>query len=235
VPQVCTVCKHAERAQIDRLLVEGSTFRYVAETYSLTPTSLHRHKKEHMPVELTKAKEAQDVADAGTLLGRVGALISRLERIATQAENDKQWLAASGSLREVGRLLRLLGELSGELGTGPTINVSVHLQRSLSVVLRAAPDEFLNFWKTILKEATQPQLNALLTADETKQALCTIPFYDSLLDEEAVNQAARDSLSDEDCAALESINAKLQHFRDDHQSVKVERTRIVLSETEMAL
>jgi hypothetical protein len=54
-----------------------------------------------LPAELTKAKKAEEVADAGTLLGRVGVLISRLERIATKAEDGKQWLAAAGALREV--------------------------------------------------------------------------------------------------------------------------------------
>jgi hypothetical protein len=114
-------------------------------------------------VELTNAKEAQKVANAGTLLARVEALIARLEGLATKAEDGKQWLAASGALREVGRCLRLLGELRGELGTATTVNIALHLERSLSVLLRASPEDLLKCWRTILKQATQPQLNALLT------------------------------------------------------------------------
>jgi hypothetical protein len=75
VPQFCKVCKHPQRAEIDRSLVEGESLRNIAKQHTMTAGSLHRHKK-HLPVELTKAKQAQEAADAGTLLGRVELLIS---------------------------------------------------------------------------------------------------------------------------------------------------------------
>jgi hypothetical protein len=116
MPQVCSVCKHPQRAEIDHLLVEQhEPLRNIAKKHGTTLASLYRHKK-HLPLALTKAKEAQEVADAGTLLARVGVLIARLEGLATKAEDGKQWPAAGGALREVGRCLRLLGELSRELG-----------------------------------------------------------------------------------------------------------------------
>jgi hypothetical protein len=86
-----------------------------------------------------------------------------------------------------------------------------------------------------LKEASEAQIHALLLAQETQDALCVNPLFDSRFNYEAVERAARESLTDEERAALESITAKLQRFRDDHQSVKVDRSRIVLNQTEMAL
>jgi hypothetical protein len=131
--------------------------------------------------------------------------------------------------------LRLLTELSGELGSGTAINVSLHLQRSLSVVLGLDPKEFTQFFGAILKKASEAQIHALLSAEETQDALCVSPLFDSRFNDDAVEQAARESLTDEERTALEGINAKLQRFRDEHQAVKAGRSRIILNQTEMAL
>jgi hypothetical protein len=141
----------------------------------------------------------------------------------------------SGRLTRSRRCLRLLAELSGELGSGTTINVSLHLQRSLNVVLGLRPDEFTQFFRNIWKEASEAQIRALLSAEETQDALCVNPLFDSRCNDEAVERAARESLRDEERAALETINAKLQRFRDGHQGVKAGRSRIVVSEVEMSL
>jgi hypothetical protein len=235
MPQVCSICKHPERAEIDRALIENKEpLRNIAEQYGTTATSLHRHKK-HLPAELTKAKRAEEIADAGTLLDRVGVLISKLERIASKAEDGKQWLAAAGALREVGRCLRLLGELSGELGSGTTVNISIQLERTLSVVLGLHPEEFTRFCGTLLKEASEAQIHALLSAEETQDALCVNPLFDSRFNDEAVERAGRASLSDEERNALDRINAKLKRFRYDHQAVKAGTSRIIFNQTEMAL
>jgi hypothetical protein len=116
-------------------------------------------------------------------------------------------LAASGALREVGRCLRLLGEISGELQTGVTLNIS--LQRSLSVVLGLRPQEFTQFWAKILKQASEAQIDAVLSAEETQDALCVSPLFDSQFNDDAVERAGRESLSDEECDAFERITAKL--------------------------
>ncbi len=114
--QPCTICRHPQRAEIDGALIESQSLRNIAKRFGTTSTSLHRHRK-HLPAELTKAKQAEEVANADTLLGRVEALISRLEGIATKAETEKQWRAASGAMREIRGCLTLLGQLSGELKT----------------------------------------------------------------------------------------------------------------------
>jgi glutamine synthetase adenylyltransferase len=130
--------------------------------------------------------------------------------------------------------MRLLAELSGEL-SGTTINVSLHLQRSLSVVLGLGPEEFTQFCGTLLKEASEAQIHALLSAEETQDALCVNPLFDSRFNDEAVEEAALKTLTEEERENLERINAKLQSFRDEHQTVKCGTHRIVVSQVEMAL
>jgi hypothetical protein len=71
MPRVCTVCAHAGREAIDAALVAEEPLRNIAERFGTSATALHRHKAEHVPAALAKAKEAEEVARADGLLAQV--------------------------------------------------------------------------------------------------------------------------------------------------------------------
>ena len=58
----CTVCDHPQRHGIDEALVSGAPYRSVAKRFELSESAVYRHKTEHLPALLLKAKEAQEVA-----------------------------------------------------------------------------------------------------------------------------------------------------------------------------
>jgi hypothetical protein len=119
----CTTCKHPRRAQIDEALVTGSeSLSELSHSYGLSPAALHRHKT-HIPEALTVAKQAREVSEATTLLERIESLIRECHGIAARAQREKQWIAATGALREVRLCLELLGKLSGELQQGSLLQV----------------------------------------------------------------------------------------------------------------
>jgi hypothetical protein len=62
-------------------------------------------------------------------LERVESLIRECHDISARAQRDKQWVAATGALREVRLCLELLGKLSGELQQGSVLQ----LQQNQSV------------------------------------------------------------------------------------------------------
>jgi len=128
MPRTCTICQHPNREKINRLLVEGEIFRKIAENFSLSITSLHRHKTEHLPGNLTKAKEAQEIAKADSLLEQVKSLQNRALNILSQAEESGDLRTALGAIREARCNLELLGKLAGELREGQVVNVLVSPQ-----------------------------------------------------------------------------------------------------------
>lgn len=66
MPRTCTVCAHPDREGIDRELVAGeSSFRNIAERFSVSAAALHRHKADHLPQALLRAQELRD--EAGSL------------------------------------------------------------------------------------------------------------------------------------------------------------------------
>ena len=123
MPRTCTVCAHDARAKIDRALVASEPLRAIADRWSVSKTSLMRHKAEHVPATLAKAQEAQEVARADDLLADVRALQARTLAILNAAEASEQHRTALSAIREARSNLELLAKLLGELDERPTVNL----------------------------------------------------------------------------------------------------------------
>ena len=125
MPRTCTVCTHADRATIDRAIVQDTAYRVIARQYGLDHDAVRRHADNHLPAMLAKAQAARDVAHADHLLREANRLYATATGImdAAQAQSDHELtLKAIGT---AGRMLGLLGELLGELNRQPQINLLV--------------------------------------------------------------------------------------------------------------
>ncbi len=124
MPRTCTVCRHPERAEIDRALVRGAAFRHIATRHQLSTGALQRHGSEHIPKLLKAAAEAE-AADADTLLAEVRTLHERTLRLLGDAEAAGDLPSALKAVHQARANLELLGKLAGELSAAPTVNVLV--------------------------------------------------------------------------------------------------------------
>ena len=60
MPRRCTVCDHPERHGIDESLVTGAPYRGVVKRFELPASAVYRHKTEHLPAQLLKAREVEE-------------------------------------------------------------------------------------------------------------------------------------------------------------------------------
>ena len=63
MPRRCAVCGHPERHSIDEALVSGGPYRSVAKRFGLSDSAVYRHKTEHLPAHLPKAKEVEELVE----------------------------------------------------------------------------------------------------------------------------------------------------------------------------
>lgn len=124
MPQVCTVCKHPDRAKIDAEIVGGTGNLTIAKRYHLSKDAVRRHGEGHLPARLAMAAEAVEVASADALLGQLERLRGDAERIKRKAERGRDFKTALAGVRELTRLVELAARLAGEL---PTANVNLVL------------------------------------------------------------------------------------------------------------
>jgi hypothetical protein len=122
------VCDHPERHSIDEILVTGAPYRSVAKQFELSESAVYRHKTEHLPTYLLKAREAAEVAQADDLLNQVRSLQTHVLDILERAEKAGDLRTALAAISQARGNLELLGKLAGELDERPVVNLNVSPQ-----------------------------------------------------------------------------------------------------------
>ena len=119
------MCDHETRTSIETALISGAPLRDIAGRYGVSKSALERHKADHLPAGLAKAREAEEAARADDLLSEVRGLQSRALAILEAAEASGEHRTALAAIAEARRNLELLGKLAGELDERPVVNVLV--------------------------------------------------------------------------------------------------------------
>ena len=125
MPRRCTVCDHSEKHSIDQMLVSSAPYRSVAKQFEVSESSVYRHKTEHLPAQLLKAREAEEVAQAEDLLEQVRNLQAHALHILECAEQAGDLRNALAAISQARDNLELLGKLAGELDERAVTNVLI--------------------------------------------------------------------------------------------------------------
>ena len=149
MPQTCSICRHERRKMIDGELIEGVPLRDIARRYGVSKDALARHKSEHLPERLSRAKAAETVASADNLLDQLDQLRKRAMSLLDQAEAAGDFSTALRGVREARACLETLAEVSGELNRQPVIVLTQHpewvdLRGRIVAALRPFPDARLH-------------------------------------------------------------------------------------------
>jgi hypothetical protein len=122
----CRVCRHVDRVQVDREIINRVPLRELAQLYHLGVTSLHRHRHSHMQEALRRAAQRSGYNE-GTLLERLRTLSNATIRVLSDALNSKDRSNALGAVKTARDNLLFEGELLGKLRTshGSSVRLSV--------------------------------------------------------------------------------------------------------------
>lgn len=112
----CSVCLHSDRATIDAELLRGTpTLRQIAARTALSKTALLRHKSSHIPLALSRAKDAAQIADASGLLNELQQVVNDCKRLQASAEKSGDVRGALQALATLGKQLETVGKLAVEI------------------------------------------------------------------------------------------------------------------------
>ena len=139
----CRCCAHADRAKIERAILEGVSNRTVAERFGISHQSVWRHKRNCIPTPVQfaaiEAREAEQGGHALDLLESADGLRVEALRVLREAQAAGERDTELRAIREAARLLDLMGKLRGEISNDTTVNVLVApaMQAVQSVILNA--------------------------------------------------------------------------------------------------
>jgi len=114
--RTCKCCTHPRRAELDReLIANHGSYRDIAQHFAVSPDSVFRHQRDHLPKLLLQAEGARDIAQADDLLAQLKQLNQKARELAAKAEGAGDYRTALMAIRELTRLLELTAKLTGEL------------------------------------------------------------------------------------------------------------------------
>ena len=126
MPRTCTICKHEKLDEINQALIRSDSLKKISAFCGISVTSLHRHKKEHLPVSLLKAKDAAEVVIGENLLESIRALHERTLKILAEAEAAGKLETALKAIQQARAHLELLAKLDGQLKDTGHVAITVN-------------------------------------------------------------------------------------------------------------
>jgi hypothetical protein len=124
--QKCSICIHPKRSEIDQLLLLSATpLRTIADQFHVSKSALLRHKTDHIPTDLVKAKQADEICRVDDLLNKLINLKNDAERITVKAESNDDLKTALSGIREQSRIIEILAKMQGQIQQ-PQINLTTN-------------------------------------------------------------------------------------------------------------
>ena len=112
--QQCTICTHSRKSEIDRAALDGTSYRDIARNFRTSHSAVHRHSR-HIQKGVVAVSEQDPVAYGRAILAQARALGERAIAILDRAEEEGDWRAATGAIREARSCLEFLARLRGEV------------------------------------------------------------------------------------------------------------------------
>ena len=129
MPRRCSICTHAARTAIDRALAGGAAFPEVAAEWNVSAHAVGRHfRADHITKRVVKSAAAVEIVEADDLLAKVRTLEEDARRIGATAEQAGDLRTALAAVRELTRIVDLLGRLAGVIRAGGNVAVAVGVQ-----------------------------------------------------------------------------------------------------------
>jgi hypothetical protein len=110
--QVCRVCSHPKRKEIEREILAGGVLSAIARKYGVGRDSVWRHKENHIGTEIARQVRRSDQIHATKLLGDLEGLVDSARTILRKAEEDGHSGTALKAIKEVRSTLVALAQIS---------------------------------------------------------------------------------------------------------------------------
>jgi hypothetical protein len=153
VGRSCSVCPHPQAEAIDKALVSGVPIRALARQYELSRDALARHKDKHLSAGLVRVAQERQERQAESLLGQIEEVIADVREVVRSAKASGSSGLILQAADRLERLLRLVGQVTGELKPdGPTTTINIlqspeilQVIRAVRTVLSDQPDRLQQF------------------------------------------------------------------------------------------
>ncbi len=148
MPPTCSICSHAKRPEIDRVLLAGDSLRNIAKQFAVTSAALNRHKTNHLAqrlAEVAKRNEQADVRTAIDVVAQLKVINGVALNVLKEAREARDGELALRAIDRIQKQIELQAKLIDLINDGDTVNVMiapewVHLRTVILAALHPYPD-----------------------------------------------------------------------------------------------
>lgn len=113
--QVCSICIHKHRFELEKEIVTGCNLRQLAKEYDVDYQSLYNHSINHVSKSIAKAMEKKELTHSMDLLARIESILQRADDIFTRNYRAKKDDLALKALSEQRNTISLLNNIAAQL------------------------------------------------------------------------------------------------------------------------
>lgn len=183
MPQVCKVCSHPKKLEIERGLVRGRTKSSLSREFNVSESSLAYHAEHHLSYQLLQAYEKKAALESLDLLSEIEKLVYTTKRILKRAESKENDYLALSAIREARGTYDLLAKIAFSLHQARLAELELEQERkeqeawdngqSLEVLTNAELDVLGK-----LSEKLEKQDASIIVIPDPEPDLVSIPEQD---------------------------------------------------------
>ena len=113
--QVCAICSHPDRLEIERSLLQGTPKGKIASAYGVSEHAVRNHAANHLSRQIVQSHRGRELMNTERLLDDVEEMRSRIIRILDKAERDGHLVVELKALGEWRACLQFLTGLAVDL------------------------------------------------------------------------------------------------------------------------
>jgi len=113
--QVCSICIHRHRFEIEKEIVSGCNLRQLAKEYDVDYQSLYNHSINHVSKSIAMAMEKKELTHSMDLLARIESILQRADDIFTRNYKAQKDDLALKALSEQRNTISLLNNIAAQL------------------------------------------------------------------------------------------------------------------------
>jgi hypothetical protein len=128
MPRKCSICSSAERAAIERSIINGDSYRAVAQHFHVSRDAIARHRR-HLTLPAPNFIKLEEILQTGSLIEQLRSLTAEAQRLKEKSEIAGDIRTALTAVRELCRIVELLAKLQGHISDRPEINLNFQLDQ----------------------------------------------------------------------------------------------------------
>jgi hypothetical protein len=112
---ICKICSHPKRLEIDRKLVQGQTMASISKEYGMSEAAVLNHRDHHLSRQLKQAQDKKSLMASQSLYEEVDNILNKIQSLMKQAEDNGHIATAIMGVREWRSTLQFVTNLAIQL------------------------------------------------------------------------------------------------------------------------